>query len=185
MTDMNALATNCITPWAYKAALEAIACPLSISSNSQLSLPEAEDTSYLHIRSKLLKSALYPSPILTAIMPEYKFSAIFKRVSFVAFCRLHQINAVSQDDLDRSLLRLFGYMRHYHLHNDLGISQRDLAVRWPRFGAALYSCERQGFTTANLSELIDVVIELGGDRVAWSSTFEMDGSGGLRVTQAP
>ena len=53
------------------------------------------------------------------------------------------------------------------------------------FEAAVRNCERQGFTPANLSELIAVVVELGGDRVAWSSTFEMSGSGGLRVTQAP
>ena len=89
------------------------------------------------------------------------------------------------DELDQSLLRLFGYIRHYNFRNDLGISQRNLEVRWPRFGAALHSCERQGFSTANLSELIAVVIELGGSTVAWTSTFDMDGSGGLRVTQAP
>ena len=118
-------------------------------------------------------------------MPEYSLSTTFKRISFVAFCRLHHITAVPLDDLDQSLLRLFGYLRHNRYRNDLGISQRDLTVRWPRFEAACSSCERQGFTSANLSELIDVVIELGGDRVAWSSTFDMSGSGRLRVTQAP
>lgn len=118
-------------------------------------------------------------------MPEYRLSTTFKRISFVAFCRLHQIDSVPLADLEQSLRRLFGYIRNYHFNNDLGISQRDLEVRWPRFQAACHDCERQGFTGASLTELIDVVIELGGDRVAWSSTFDMDGSGGLRVTQAP
>ena len=87
------------------------------------------------------------------------------------------------DDVDQSLLRLFSNIRHHHFNNDLGISQRDLEVRWPRFEAALSSCERQGFTNANLTELISIVIELGGDRVAWDATFEMSGSGRLRITQ--
>ncbi|KAL8790275.1 MAG: hypothetical protein Q9195_006433 [Heterodermia aff. obscurata] len=127
---------------------------------------------------------IHPSRTSPASMPRYSLSNIFKRISFVAFCRLHQIKSVGMDDLEQSLLRLFRYLRHNKFENDLGISDGDLEVRWPRFEDAVDDCRKQGFSIANLSELINVVVELGGSRVAWSSTFDMDRSGRLRVTQA-
>lgn len=117
-----------------------------------------------------------------ADMPSYQLSGILKRISFVAFCRLHMISAPEFSDV--SLQRLFGYLRDYNITNDLDITDQQLKIMWPRFENAVDACKRQGATNDNLKELIRAVIEMGGDKVAWSSRLDMDGNGHLHVYQA-
>lgn len=109
----------------------------------------------------------------------YLLSGILKRISFICFCRIHQLTTPGISD--ESMARLFGYLRYYKIDNDLGMLDRDLAIKWPRFQAAVDACNRLGLTDSNLQELLSVIVEMGRDKVAWSARLDMDGGGDLHV----
>ena len=83
------------------------------------------------------------------------------------------------------MVRLFGYLKQHDIDNDLGMLDRDLAIKWPRFEAAVDACHRGGLTDKNLRELLSAILEMGKDKVGWSARLDMDGAGKLHVWLAP
>lgn len=109
----------------------------------------------------------------------YLLSPILKRLSFICFCRIH--NITTQGISNESIDRLVGYLNQHKIDNDLAMTDLNLAIKWPRFENAVVACNRGGFTDNNLHELLAVIIEMGKDKIAWSARLDMDGAGNLRV----
>ena len=112
----------------------------------------------------------------------YLLSPILKRLSFICFCRIHDIT--TQGISNESIVRLSGYLTRHMIDNDLAITDLDLAIKWPRFQAAVGACLRGAVTENNFRELLAVILEMGKDKVAWSARLDMDGAGNMHVWHA-
>ena len=98
---------------------------------------------------------------------------------------MHQI--YSYDHNIETLLGLFRHFENIHdLYNDTALTSRQVALLWPQLKEAIARCKRQGGTTnANLKELTNVVMDMGGDRIGWQCLLEMDSSGKLAAAALP
>ena len=118
-------------------------------------------------------------------MPNYPLSRILNHIHILAFCLLHDIR--SRDYNIELSPRNFRVLEDRHgLQDDIGLTDLQLDFLWPQLGAAMLRCSSEGGATdSNLRELMNVVMDIGGDRVRWRILLQMDSKERLSVILPP
>ena len=90
-------------------------------------------------------------------------------------------NAASRIDAELSL-HMQDLVNH-GIMSDLDLPEMEVRQHWPLLTAAIQKCQAAGGLTGdNLKDLLKVVVQLGGDEIAWTAEFEVDGAGKLYAT---